>query len=280
MPVHLGLALGQDAHVLGRQLRRRGPGFDEAPGILQVELPERLGQRGDVYREVGGAVHDAEKDRRDNEVEPFDLRGFHPSELGAGAVPQQDVELPQRQQAGMGVPGRLPEPVFIPALHVAPVQRIAGKHVCRHEPKLQCSGRVVHTSPQVRRNHHSAASSRTTRVNRSGSFHSATAAPRHDAGRRGPLHQLLEFRPVGIRQRGRRGEHTLAARRHGLQQLRSRPAVIVFLRRQRHEKVGGRAPQRLSRRRRLDFDAVGAFQARRELGAVLAGLLGGAGLQR
>ena len=199
MPVHLRLAVGQDAHLLGPELGGRGSGLDEVPWLLQVQFPERLFDRGDVHCEVGRAVHEAEKDRWAGAGEPFDVRGRQPAKLGAVAVAQQDVELPEGQEAGPGVPGRLCEPVLVTAFHVAPVQGIAGKYVC------------CHTSPQVRRNHHSAPSSSTARVNSRGSFQSATRLRATMLRRRRLLHQLLELRPVGVGQRGGGGEHPLAA---------------------------------------------------------------------
>ena len=215
----------------------------------------------------------------------------HPSSA-FGAVPQQEVELhTAARKRERGSPGRLPEPVFIPALHVAPVQGIAGKNVCRHarissvlqhpNRDLHVAGHLNYTRPQVRRNHHSAASSRTARVNRSGSFQERQAASRHDArcARPAPFSVQTPNSGRSVREPPVANMPWLRAATASSSSGLGRPSSFSSDG-SATRKLAAALAQGFVGRRRLNLDAVGSFEARGELGPMLAGLLGGRGLQR
>ena len=119
-------------------------------------------------------------------------------------------------------------------------------------------------------------------MNRRGSFQSATRLLRHDAGRRGPLHQLLELRPVGPGQRGG-AKRTCpgCAAATVCKQLRAcgRPSSFSSDGNGHEESWRRRFAQRLSRPTRTPATAMRWEPSRRgdELRTVFPGLVGGHG---
>ena len=129
MPVDLGAALRHDAGLGATELGGGCAGILEAPAIHQAQVVARILQSRYVDGKVRHTVQQAEKDGRHAVLAGFQCLGPQPAEPHARIVPDQDVELPQRQKPAARVSGLFVQPPLVAALHVAVVEGITSKHV-------------------------------------------------------------------------------------------------------------------------------------------------------
>ena len=92
---------------------------------------QRIMDFGNIDGEVRLVVSEAEKHRRDVDIQCVDGLARQPLQVQCLSGADQRIQLPQRQKPAVVLAGGRSEPVRIPALCIAAVQRVASKHV-RH----------------------------------------------------------------------------------------------------------------------------------------------------